>query len=92
MQTLREVSGEHQPEEGLKVGQLAGVAKGHDGSIWIFHRGERVWDGGSFRGSRAEEITYTEPIKQKTVHQLDQDTGIISCCTGYTLVHSSCVW
>ena len=58
-----------------EMGQIAGVAKGLNGSVWVFCRGDRVWDGGSFTGSRNEQITYTEPIKQKTVYQLDQDTG-----------------
>ena len=66
----------NQPQgQQLEMGQIAGIAKGLNGSVWVFCRGDRVWDGSSFTGSRNEQVTYTEPIKQKTVFQLDQDTG-----------------
>lgn len=58
-----------------KLGQVAGMAKGLNGSVWVFHRGSRVWDGSSFSGAQNEHVTYKEPIKEKTVYQLDQDTG-----------------
>ena len=61
------------------LGQVAGVAKGHNGTVWVFHRGDRVWDGASFTGPKAEHVTYTEPIAHKTVLQLDQDTGKPAC-------------
>ena len=57
------------------MGQVAGVARGHNGSVWVFHRGDRVWDGATFTGPRFEHMTLTEPIRQATVLQLDQDTG-----------------
>ena len=57
------------------MGQVAGVARGHNGSVWVFHRGDRVWDGATFTGPRFEQVTLTEPIRQATVLQLDQDTG-----------------
>jgi len=64
------------PAEAPPAGaQIAGVAKGHNGTVWVFQRGTRVWDSGSFSGANAETITYQEAIQQKTVFQLDQDTG-----------------
>ena len=59
----------------VEMGQVAGIAKGLNGSVWVFCRGDRVWGASSFTGSRNEQVTHTEPIKQKTVYQLDQDTG-----------------
>ena len=32
------------PKESVKIGQVAGVAVDTNGSIYIFHRGSRVWD------------------------------------------------
>ena len=71
-QSLADVS---QPLAGPFMGQVAGVARGHNGSVWAFHRGDRVWDGATFTGPRFEHVTLTEPIRQATVLQLDQDTG-----------------
>ena len=73
-QASQSISGQS-PQLRAELGQIAGIAKGLNGSVWIFCRGDRVWDGSSFTGSRNEQVTYTTPIKQKTVYQLDQDTG-----------------
>ena len=59
------------------MGQVAGVAKGHQGTIWVFHRGGRIWDGGTFAdGGAGEHTLLTEPIKEDVVLQLDQETGV----------------
>ena len=73
-QSARSLSGQSSDRE-AELGQIAGIAKGLNGSIWVFCRGDRVWDASSFTGGRNEQISYTEPSKQKTVFQLDQDTG-----------------
>lgn len=60
-----------------QMGQVAGVAKGHQGTIWVFHRGGRIWGGGTFADSGAGESTLlTQPIKEDVVLQLDQETGV----------------
>ena len=33
---------------GLKVGQISAVAKGIDNDIWVFQRGQVVWDERTF--------------------------------------------
>ncbi|KAK9908849.1 hypothetical protein WJX75_003782 [Coccomyxa subellipsoidea] len=57
------------------LGQVAGVAKGPAGTVWVLHRGRRVWDATSFEGPNQERVTYKEPIGEDVVVQLDQDTG-----------------
>ena len=32
------------PSEQTKIGQVGGVATDNDGNVYIFHRGQRVWD------------------------------------------------
>ena len=72
------------------MGQVAGVAKGHQGTVWVFHRAGRVWDSGSFADGGAGEATLlTEPIAQDVVLQLDQESGrpapllCNSCCPSF---------
>lgn len=58
------------------LGQVSGVAKGHNGTVWVLQRGDRVWDGKTFElGGQGEKTTYTQGISEDTVLQLDQDTG-----------------
>ena len=60
-----------------QMGQVAGVAKGHQGTIWVFHRGGRIWDGATFAdGGAGEHTLLTEPIKEDVVLQLDQESGM----------------
>ena len=64
---------------GPTFGQVAGVAKGHDGTVWVVHRAGRVWDSGSFEDNGAGERTlYTSPIAEPVVYQLDQDSGALA--------------
>ncbi len=60
---------------GVGVGQIAGIARGGNGTLWLFHRGDRVWDGESFNG---DDITYKEPIRGHTILKVDEDTGKVS--------------
>ena len=53
------------------VGQVSAVARGWNGTLWIFHRGERVWDEDSFSAD-GRRITYNTPIAADTVVQIDQ--------------------
>lgn len=32
------------PAVEVPVGQVGGVANGYDGTVWVFHRGSKVWD------------------------------------------------
>ena len=65
------------PAGPLSVGQLSGIAKGHNGTLWLLHRGPRIWDSQSFQEGGAGETTgYADAIAEDVVLQLDQDTGV----------------
>jgi hypothetical protein len=64
--------------QSMTIGQVGGVANAFDGSVWAFHRGERVWGGGSFDASN--RITHADPIRAKAVLQLDEDSGEVRVC------------
>jgi len=55
------------------VGNLASVALGPDGTVWVLSRGGRVWGPKSFDDQ--QHITETEPIASNVVMQLHPDTG-----------------
>ena len=56
--------------------QVSGVGKGQQGSVWVLHRGERVWDAATFEaGGGGERTQLTAPIEADVMLQLDQDTG-----------------
>ena len=55
------------------MGQVAGVARGHNGSVWAFHRAERVWGPDSFGAD--DRFTEEQPISEAVMLELDQDTG-----------------
>ena len=62
----------------------AGIARGANDTLWVLHRGRRVWDSSTFfGGGRAEHITDATPIRGPTVLQLRADTGeVIQVCPG----------
>ena len=60
------------------MGQLAGVAAGSNGTLWVLHRGDRAWDQGTFHG---ESIVDTTPIQGPMVLHLEQDTGKVCLLT-----------
>ena len=52
------------------------MGKGQQGTVWVLHRGERVWDAGTFESNGAgEKSLLTTPIAADVMLQLDQDTG-----------------
>ena len=55
------------------MGQVAGIARGHNGSVWAFHRAERVWGPDSFGAD--DRFTEEQPISESVMLELDQDTG-----------------
>ena len=58
------------------IGQVGGVAFEPDGRhIWVFHRGSRVWGGGSFDENFA--TTHGAPIAEPTVARVCLTTGAI---------------
>ena len=58
------------------LGQVGGVAFEPDGRhVWVFHRGSRVWRGGSFDGNFI--ITETAPIAEHTIARICLTTGRI---------------
>ena len=60
----------------MTLGQVSAVTKGQQGSIWVLHRGDRVWDAQTFeKGGAGERTLYTQAIQEDTVLQLDQDIG-----------------
>ena len=60
----------------LSVGQVSGVAFEPDGRhVWVFHRGSRVWRGGSFDENFS--ITETKPIAEHTIARICLTTGRI---------------
>ena len=62
------------------VGQVSAVARGWNGTLWILHRGERVWDEESFSAD-GRRITYNTPIAADTVVQIDQVGSSAHCCS-----------
>ena len=56
------------------MGQVAGVSRGHNGSVWAFHRADRVWGPASFDDS-GERFLEDQPIGEDVMIELDQDTG-----------------
>lgn len=65
-----------------RVGQVSGVARGHDGSIWLFHRGARVWTGTSFTGTLSETATDTTPIPEDVILRLHSASGLQEAAFG----------
>lgn len=55
------------------VGNIASVALGPDGMVWVLSRGGRVWGQKSF--DMSNRITDKEPIQSNVVMQLHPDTG-----------------
>ena len=51
------------------------MAKGHNGTIWVFHRGDRDWQEPSSTSQGKHAAIVRTPIAGPTVMQLDQDTG-----------------
>lgn len=50
------------------------MANGLNGSLWVFHRAERLWDGQAYKPDW-EHINFEEPIAADTLLQLDRDSG-----------------
>ncbi|XP_033220274.1 peptidyl-alpha-hydroxyglycine alpha-amidating lyase 2-like [Belonocnema kinseyi] len=57
----------------LHLGQVSAVSIDPEGNVAIFHRGSRVWDGGSFdRDNKFNVVNNNGPIKQNTIILLDK--------------------
>ena len=67
--------------------QVSGVANGLNGSMWVFHRAERLWDGLAYKPDW-EHINYEDPIAAETLLQLDRDSG--GYCLSCTRFHCLC--
>lgn len=61
-------------EKGV-FGNVASVALGPDGHVWVLSRGGRVWTAESF--DKDDHITDKEPIQANVVTELHPDTGKI---------------
>ncbi|KAL4858006.1 Peptidyl-glycine alpha-amidating monooxygenase A [Chlorella vulgaris] len=57
------------------VGQVPGVATASDGTVWVFHRGDRAWQTDGSISSGGEEGDAEAVLQGPTVMQIDQDTG-----------------
>lgn len=68
-------------------GQISGVAKGHNSDIWVFQRGDVVWNAQSFTSEdRGQHIADpTAFVQAPAVVQLDQDTGAVLSSWGENL-------
>ena len=55
------------------------MANGLHGSLWVFHRAERLWDGQAYKPDW-EHINYPDPIADETLLQLDRDSGQRHTC------------
>nr|AEI84584.1 peptidylglycine alpha-amidating monooxygenase [Conus bullatus] len=64
------------PSEDLHLGQVGGVAADSDGNIYIFHRGDRIWNGSSFDGNNSFQFK-DQPVQQETVIILSPDGHVI---------------
>ena len=54
------------------------MGKGQQGTVWVLHRSERVWDANTFEdGGAGQRTLLKEPIGADVVLQLDQDTGAV---------------
>lgn len=55
-------------QDGVIIGQVAGVALDSSGTVFVFHRAEKIWEG--------EELTL-ETIPSSTILVLDGETGTL---------------
>lgn len=60
------------PAAPFALGQVSGVAKGHNSDIWVFQRGDVVWDAQSFRADGQHIADPTAFVQAPAVVQLDQ--------------------
>lgn len=85
----------------LHLGQVSAVSIDPNGNIAIFHRGSRVWDGGSFNGK--DEFDFNNncgPVKEPTIILLDKNgeeifhwgSGIFYMPHGLTIDHLGNYW
>lgn len=57
----------------MHLGQVSAVSIDPEGNVAIFHRGSRVWDGGSFdTDNKFNLVNNNGPIKQNTIILLDK--------------------
>ncbi len=61
-----------QPAAPFAFGQVSGVAKGHNSDIWVFQRGDVVWDAQSFRSDGQHIADPTAFVQAPAVVHLDQ--------------------
>ncbi|XP_045113956.1 peptidyl-glycine alpha-amidating monooxygenase B-like isoform X3 [Portunus trituberculatus] len=62
-------------QEEVQYGQVVAVALDSAGDVVVFHRGERSWDGSTFKGNILRDTS--KPIKSPTLLHLRKDTGHI---------------
>lgn len=56
----------------------AGVATGVEtDTLWVLHRGSRVWAADTFKGGSGEQVADETPIAANAVLQLAKDTGAV---------------
>ncbi|XP_064610137.1 peptidylglycine alpha-amidating monooxygenase-like isoform X2 [Liolophura sinensis] len=59
------------PEHDIIIGQVGGVATDKDGNLYVFHRGKRIWAGGSFNVVN-RFLHQNDPIKDNTLVKMDR--------------------
>lgn len=58
------------------IGQVGGVATDNKGGVYVFHRGNRVWDGRSFNFNNVFQ-QQNSPIEQETIITYDKNSNIL---------------
>ncbi|XP_051175061.1 peptidyl-alpha-hydroxyglycine alpha-amidating lyase 1-like isoform X2 [Leptopilina boulardi] len=87
----------------LNLGQVSAVSIDPQGNVAIFHRGSRVWDGGSFNGNNEFDFNNEPncgPVKESTIILLDKNGndifhwggGIFYMPHGLTIDHLGNYW
>ncbi|XP_076465980.1 peptidyl-glycine alpha-amidating monooxygenase B-like [Babylonia areolata] len=64
------------PGDQVKIGQVGGVATDSVGNVYIFHRGDRVWDHSSFDMNNNFQLK-DQPIQQNTVLILSPEGHLV---------------
>ncbi|KAK7115903.1 peptidyl-glycine alpha-amidating monooxygenase B-like isoform X2 [Littorina saxatilis] len=64
------------PSNEIRIGQVGGVATDKEGNVYIFHRGERIWDASSFDFDNNFQLT-NNPIMNDTVIIFSRDGKFI---------------
>lgn len=66
-------------------GQISGVSVDKSGNVYVFHRGDRVWDANTFKEDNVFRQKDKGPIQSDTIVILSPETGAVIKQTGESL-------